>query len=85
MDKELVGWSQPEHCDQWLFVQVKASHKCIEKLTDYGDLLLHCLNWKIIDFHRLRYEVLITESYEDIYSAKSGPHQFITSLVPVIE
>lgn len=27
MDKELVGWLQPESCGQWLYVQVKIGDK----------------------------------------------------------
>lgn len=35
MDKELVRWSQPGCCDQWLFVQVETS----DELYPLGSIL----------------------------------------------
>jgi len=41
VDKELVRWSQPGCCDQWLFVQVETS----DELYPLGSILgLGCFN-----------------------------------------
>lgn len=28
MDKELVGWLEPDGCCQWLYIQANVSHEC---------------------------------------------------------
>ena len=47
MDKELVGWSQPEGCCQWLCVQVEPGHEVMSGVPQgciLGPVVFHILS-----------------------------------------
>ena len=46
VDKELVVWTQPEDCSQWLYVQVEAAHKwCPTVACPGASVLQHFYQW----------------------------------------